>query len=93
MSINTLKQAYKECFDEGDRWGSNMSAWFTISNELAYRGEDIPWDYEQGRVLDPREEDDYMYDVCKEAITFDLWTFGQQLERVDGILRELGENY
>jgi len=55
-----LKQAYNETFDMYDPWGSNTAGWFTVSNELAYRGEHVPWEYHPGMGVDPREEEEHV---------------------------------
>ncbi len=91
---SNLKQQYNEVFDSYDPWGSNISVMFTIANELHMRG-NVPheWEYGPGAVADPREEDDYLYEICKATNTEVLIKFGNVLERYDNKLRLADKNY
>lgn len=98
MNVSDLIKVYKECADSGDPWGSAMGAWFTVSNELYFRGVEIPgsWNYSPGAIAsgaDPREPDDYMYEVCCAADSPTLLRFGDVLCKYTTNLSESGFSY
>jgi len=92
-SYSELKRAYKEAYNAGDPWGSNISALFNVSAELWHRGAHIPWEYSPGMASDPREPDDYLYEACAGASDANLLRFGAVLNRFDEYLRFKELNY
>ncbi len=95
MPTNNLKALFKESFDRGDKWGSSLTAWFTVANEISYRDECTPnaWQYSPAMADDPRESDDYLYEECTQADLADLIQFGDVLERYTRNLERNGYSY
>ena len=95
VNLNELKSEYKLQADSGDKWGSGMSAYFSVAAELWWRGDDIPrhWQYSPGCASDPREPEDYLYSVFNECSSDDLERFGNILERYTRNLDRIGESY
>lgn len=98
-----LKDMYKDLVgefklvsDKGDMWGEAMGTFFTVAAELYHRGDFyVPpkWDYSPGMAEDPREPEDYFYDMCIECSTADLQKFGHLLNRYTGFLKRAGHSY
>lgn len=90
-----IKSEYQLSRDSGDPWGSLMTAWFGLAGELWMRGEAVPveWNYSPGAAADPREPEDYMYDLYKDATTEALVRFGNVLERYARFVKRAGRDY
>lgn len=94
-SLKGWKSEYRLQADRGDAWGSAMIAFFTLANELYMRGADIPseWGYSPGMVDDPREPEDYFYDMFRMTGEFMLLEIGNLLHRYTEHLKYHGEDY
>lgn len=93
--MNELKSLFKEDFDPYDKWGSAMVAYFTVANEISYRGDQTPssWGYRPAMASDPRESEDHLFEACENAKLDDLIHFGNILERYTRNLDRHGESY
>ena len=94
-SYADVKGEYKLIEDSGDKWGSAMSCFFALSSELWMRGayESIEWDYSPGLCDDPREPDDYFYDVFLNTSTAALQKLGDLMHRYTEALDRTGHSY
>jgi len=91
-----LMDEFRICYDKGDAWGSVMGTLFPVAAELYYREGPIPihWGYSPGACHDdPRDDEDYMYEILNEAETNALVRFGNFLDRFSGFLKRAGEDY
>jgi hypothetical protein len=95
--MSKLKAILKEDFDKGDPWGSAMTAFFTVANEVNYReGEGATpaaWGYKPGATEDPRDSDDHLYEACLFSTIKELIHFGKVLERYTRNLDRNGFSY
>jgi len=91
----SIANEYKLQADNGDPWGSAMSALFDIAEELDRRGDEVPaeWEYRPG-ALGPGAPDTYfaqavlpLYDAS------DMRAFGSVLARYTDNLRAAGMSY
>jgi len=94
MSVMDTKHDFKLFRDTHDSWGSTMGLWFSIASELWWRGE-VPagWDYSPGAASDPRDPDDYFFELIYNESTEDLISFGEVLQRHARFLRFKGCDY
>ena len=88
ISYTDLKNEIRMDDIKYDPWGTVMAWRFPLANELAYRDEiEIlsEWQYRPagGNWCDPREKEDYQYELYEDTPTADLLKFGALLERYD----------
>jgi len=81
----------------GDPWGSTMSWWFAVSEEIYFNRQDtldVPpeWQYSPGAATEP-EEDRYEAEIVQGMSDDDLMRFGRTLCRLDRACRARGLNY
>ena len=96
MTYKDMVYEFKLSTDKGDPWGSTLSTFFAVAAELHHRGDFyIPpdWGYSPGMAEDPREPEDYFYDLCVECSTADLQKFGSLMNRYTDCLRRAGRSY
>jgi hypothetical protein len=82
-------------WDGGDKWGSVMSIFWPLAAELWWRGELVPpeWGFYPGLGDDPREHDEYFFEVCEGTSTEDLLYFGKLLDRYCNFVKRAGKDY
>lgn len=92
--VMDTKAEFKQFRDASDPWGSSIGLLFQIAAELWWRGE-CPghWDYSPSMASDPREPDDWYFDLIERETTDDLVAFGDVLERHVRLMVYLGHSY
>lgn len=93
MTSNLVLRDFRDIFDSGDKWGSAMGALFTVEGEMYMRGLDSVGGFKPGAVSDPRERDDYLFEVCEEVDDDDLVYAARVLNRYVDLCRRAGLNY
>jgi hypothetical protein len=93
MEYADLKQHFAQTND-GDTWGSAMSALFAVSGEMHFRGMDVPWPYSPGAGGDGRAEigDDWRLELSLASADA-LERFGAVLSRAYDICKAQGKDY
>ena len=99
-----LRSAYKESFDTGDPWGSNIAWLFALAEYLTHEttmGVPAAWEFTDS----PVHHDDTWWEEGEPDSTIkemdengefepqDAWEFGDVLSRYDNLLRLAGKNY
>ncbi len=96
-SYQDLMDEFRMIYDKGDSWGSVMGAFFPVAAELYFREAPVPpeWGYSPGAGShdDPRDDEDYLFEVLEYADTSALIKFGSFLERFSRLLKRAGEAY
>lgn len=95
MTTKEFKQEYHTFTDKYDKWGECMDALFEVAAHLFYRGAEIPnhWQYSPGLGGDPKEEENYWYELFEETDSETLTEIGNILERYSQILDGKGLSY
>lgn len=96
MNFETLYQEVKSNWYSGDVYGSCMSTWFAVTNELWFRDPALvpgEWSYTPAASLDPREDEDSLYDACRLAATDALVRLGELMHQLYNKLDAAGETY
>lgn len=77
-------------FDGGDPWGSVMGLWFDTAEILAYRGDEIPaeWEY-RGSIREPGELNELLGDHASDYLRL----LGNYCYRAADTLRALELDY
>lgn len=95
MGLKDFMDEVHVMVDHYDPYGSCMSLWFAIADELYYRGEHIPrhWEYSPGYSNGEPEEGDYCREIASEATTSALQDAGNIMYRWRSRIAYRGEDY
>ena len=96
MNLQQFKAELKTTLDSYDKWGSAMIPYFECANHLYYKDSSkIPehWQYSPGISDDPREEDDYFFELFDGCSIGELITIGNFLSRYTDLLDKNGHSY
>lgn len=89
-----IKKEFKHSRDASDPWGESINLLFQVAAELWWRGEcPSHWDYSPGAASDPREPEDYFYELIEKETTGELVAFGNLLERHVQLMVHMGRSY
>ncbi len=92
--LETLKGYYRDTYDKGDPWGSNISAMFTVCDYLQFiRGGDVPASLEYGPGAGYPDEYEYLLPALQAATYDEIYAFLRLLERFDRLCRAKGLDY
>jgi hypothetical protein len=94
VTYRELKNELMMSWDSHDRWGSAMSLFFDVAEELHRRHGDTPdsWQFRPG-ALGVGEPETYEAEIMTCADTPDLLRLGNVLYRYTGMLDRAGESY
>lgn len=94
MNYRELKSELMMSFDSYDRWGSAMSMFFDVAEELYRRGEDIPeeWQFRAG-AGGVGEPETYEAEIINDADSADILRLGRVLHQYTNMLKRAGESY
>ena len=95
LTLADLRSEFRLTYDGGDAWGHVMHWWFTIADDLYFRGVPLPPDWEfrpspMGRANDP---DDYAAGMMQFISDHDALAFGKTLARYARKLEKAGRSY
>lgn len=78
-----------------DSWGHTVSWWFTVADELYFRGVALPaeWKFRPSPLGPSNEPDAYETEVVQECGDDLLLRFGRALSRYANILKAAEEAY
>jgi hypothetical protein len=93
IDSKTLWWEFRLCFTEG--WGDTMHWWFTVADELYFRGVSLPaeWKFRPSPLGPSNEPDDYATNIVSECDDALLLRFGRALSRYARILKAAGLDY
>lgn len=93
-NLQVLRDDFR-MMDAGDSWGNVMGWWFTIADDLWFRGECVPehWQYKPSPLGPTNEADSLETTICAETDSDTLRRFGNTLYRYAAMLRQAGEDY
>lgn len=92
--LETLKGYYRDTYDDGDPWGSNISAMFTACDYLHFvRGADVPASLEYRPGAAYSNDDEYLLPALQAATSAEICAFLRLLERFDRLCRAKGLDY
>lgn len=80
---------------DGDAWGTAMSWWFTVADELHWRGVTLPpeWKYRPSPLGPTNEPDALETQIVLECDDVLLLRFGRALSRYAKMLKAAGQDY
>lgn len=92
--LKTLIDYYRDTYDKGDPWGSNISAMFTACDYLHFvRGADVPASLQYQPGAGYPSEDEYLLPALQAATYAEICAFLSQLELFDKLCRATGLDY
>lgn len=96
MTYADLKANFNLSFDGDDAWGSVMSWWFTVADEIHFnRGFDVPasWRFRPSPCGPSNDPEAFETEAVQAASDEALQRFGAVLDRYATKLKRAGRDY
>ena len=94
-TVADLKDLYRLLGDDGDCWGTALSAWFNVADYLYATNGDVPehWGFRPGAMGCSVDPDDVWFPTFEDTQTETLERWGDVLMRYCRMLRTAGLDY
>jgi hypothetical protein len=96
LSYEDMKDELRLFGDDGDPWGTVMSWWFAIADEIYFnRDFDAPteWQFKPSPIGPSNEPDSYETEVVEQATDDALQKFGALMHRAAQLLKHMNRDY
>ena len=91
-----LMTDFRLCFGDGDPWGSAMTWWFSVADEIHFnRSFAVPaaWRFRPSPLGPSNDPDAFETEAVQAASDEALMKFGAVLNRYAGVLKRAGKDY